>query len=68
MKQTRSNVGGKNGFSIERVCELNDIGHIIHSWYEVFDPDRNLVGTFDTIEEAHKYVETDTPSLPSPKF
>lgn len=68
MKQTRSIMGGENNFSLERVCELDESGQIIRSWYEIFDPDGNLVGTFETIKEARRYIEDNSPSSPRPKF
>jgi len=66
MTTQRQRVDGKNGLSIERVEELNEQGVITR--FEVFDSSGNLLGTFDTLDEAEEFIERYRPEPPSPTF
>ena len=68
MTTQRKCVGGKNGLSIECVAKLDEQGIVVEVWFEVFDSDGKLLGTFQTLDEAEDFVEKYNPEPPSPSF
>lgn len=64
----RTPAGGRYGFTIYRVDELNPDGSIVPGggWFEVCAPDGKVLKTCSSPEEAYEFIEQFRPSVSPP--
>jgi hypothetical protein len=64
--KNRITLAFKDGLSLIQVNHLDENGNVILVNYEVCDEDGNVLGEFNSIEEAQEFIKTHRPEPPRP--
>lgn len=66
-KKSQTIVGGERGYSIQRVAVTDEKGNVISEYFELYDPDGNLIGTYSSLDEAKEVMDEEIDrQAPSP--
>jgi cytochrome oxidase Cu insertion factor (SCO1/SenC/PrrC family) len=62
--ESRTTVGGKRGYTIEKVVVTDEDGNVLSESFELYDPDGNLIGTYPSLEEAEEALDEEIGQRP----
>ena len=57
--ETRTQVAKRNGYTIKKVVVTDEAGNVLNQFFELYDPDGNLIGTYHSLEEAEEGLDAD---------
>lgn len=66
--KNRKTLASENGLLLVQVSHLDENGNVVHVSYEVRDESGNVLGEFNSIEEARAFIRNYRPEPPLPRM